>query len=219
MQDPMERLVGVVRWYLSGFYIKPQVTPNYNMTLHMLLIPLTRSAWNSPKPSTTSQCILVLTWFIEQGVKKPYNPLLGEFFRCKWVHDDGSTTHYVAEQVSHHPPVSCMYFSNRKEGFVINGSMHPRSKFLGTSAASIMEGTAYLTILAHDEEYTITFPSVYGRGMLLLAFLGSFPLGILFGTLLMELVGVVHIQCAKTGCKAEIDFKAKVCYSMASSTS
>lgn len=155
MQDPMERLVGVAKWYLSGFYIKPQ------------------------------------------GVKKPYNPLLGEFFRCKWVHDeDGSTTHYVAEQVSHHPPISCMYFSNRKEGFAINGSIHPRSKFLGTSAASIMEGTAVLTILAHEEAYTLTFPSVYARG-------------ILWGTLLMELVGVVHIQCERTGCKAEIDFKAK----------
>jgi hypothetical protein len=154
IQDPLDRLIGVVKWYLSGFYIKPQ------------------------------------------GVKKPYNPLLGEFFRCKWVHGDGSTTHYVAEQVSHHPPISCLYFSNRKEGFVINGSLHPRSKFLGTSVASIMEGTAHLTILPFNEVYTITFPSVYGRG-------------ILFGTLLMELVGVVNIQCQSTGCKAEIDFKAK----------
>lgn len=34
--------------------------------------------------------------------------------------------------------------------------------------------------------------------------------GILFGTLLMELVGLVTIQCVDTNCKAEIDFKAKV---------
>jgi len=32
-----------------------------------------------------------------------------------------STTTYIAEQVSHHPPVSAFYFSNRKAGFVING--------------------------------------------------------------------------------------------------
>jgi len=79
---------------------------------------------------------------------------------------------------------------------VINGSVHPRSKFLGTSAASIMEGTAYLTLLPFDEEYTMTFPTVYGRG-------------ILFGTLLMEMCGLVTIECKKTHCKAEIDFKAK----------
>ena len=149
-----------------------------------------------------------------QGVKKPYNPLLGEYCRSKWVHEDGSTTHYVAEQVSHHPPVSCFYFSNRKEGFVINGSMHPRSKFLGTSVASIMEGTAIITILPFNEEYTISFPSVYGRGIVIyicmfLVFM-SYYSGILFGTLLMELVGVVNIQCPSTGCKAELDFKAKV---------
>lgn len=154
MQDPVERMVGVVRWYLSGFYIKPQ------------------------------------------GVKKPYNPLLGEFFRCKWPMGDNSTTYYIAEQVSHHPPISSFYATNRKEGFIVNGTMQPRSKFLGTSVASIMDGTAIVTILPFGEEYTITFPSVYGRG-------------ILFGTLLMELVGMVNIQCAQTGCKAEIDFKAK----------
>jgi hypothetical protein len=154
MQDPLERMVGIVKWYLSGFYIKPQ------------------------------------------GVKKPYNPILGETFRCKWNHDDNTTSYYLAEQVSHHPPISCLYISNRKAGFVINGSLHPRSKFLGTSAASIMEGTAYVNILPFNEQYSITFPSVYARG-------------ILFGTLLMELCGLVQINCKQTKCKAEIDFKAK----------
>jgi len=153
INDPVGRILGVVKWYLSGFYIKPQ------------------------------------------GVKKPYNPILGEFYRCKWKHPE-SSTFYVAEQVSHHPPVSCLFVSNRKDGFLINCSIHPRSKFLGTSAASILEGTAYLTILPFDEEYSITFPSAYVRG-------------ILFGTLLMEMCGVVCIQCLKTKCKAEIEFKAK----------
>lgn len=48
---------GVVKWYLSGFYKKPQ------------------------------------------GLKKPYNPLLGETFRCYWQHPNGSRTFYLAEQV------------------------------------------------------------------------------------------------------------------------
>lgn len=154
IEDPVERLVGIVKWYLSGFYIKPQ------------------------------------------GVKKPYNPILGEFFRCKWTHEDGTTTHYVAEQTSHHPPVSSFYICNRKAGFVINGNLAPRSKFLGSSVASYLEGTASLTLLQTGEVYTINFPSAYGRG-------------ILFGTLLMELCGEVYITCHKTHCKAEIEFKGK----------
>lgn len=37
------------------------------------------------------------------------------------------------------------------------------------------------------------------------------PTGILFGTLLMELCGDVSITCNATQCKAEIEFKGKVC--------
>lgn len=48
---------GVVKFYLSGFYKKPQ------------------------------------------GLKKPYNPLLGETYRCYWQHPNGSRTFYLAEQV------------------------------------------------------------------------------------------------------------------------
>lgn len=55
--DAFTRMKGVVKWYLSGFYKKPQ------------------------------------------GLKKPYNPLLGETFRCYWQHGNGSRTFYIAEQV------------------------------------------------------------------------------------------------------------------------
>ena len=48
-----------------------------------------------------------------------------------------------------------------------------------------------------DEEYEITFPSAHAKGFL-------------FGTLIMELVGPVHIICRKTGYSAEIEFKVKM---------
>ena len=98
-------------------------------------------------------------------MKKPYNPILGEFFRTRWNQEDGTTTHYVAEQTSHHPPISSLYISNRKAGFMINGSIFPRSKFFRFSVASFLDGTAILTLLDSGEVYTITFPTVYGRGM------------------------------------------------------
>lgn len=38
-----------------------------------------------------------------QGIKKPYNPILGETFRCCWFHPQtNSHTFYIAEQAS--PP-------------------------------------------------------------------------------------------------------------------
>ncbi|XP_029335919.1 oxysterol-binding protein-related protein 5 isoform X2 [Mus caroli] len=81
---------------------------------------------------------LVLRWYLSgfykkpKGIKKPYNPILGETFRCRWLHPQtNSHTFYIAEQVSHHPPVSAFYVSNRKDGFCMSGSITAKSKFYG----------------------------------------------------------------------------------------
>lgn len=44
---------------------------------------------------------------------KPLNPFLGEIFLGEWQ-DDVGTTNLVAEQVSHHPPVTvCNVWNDR----------------------------------------------------------------------------------------------------------
>lgn len=49
----------------------------------------------------------VVRWYVSgfyktpKGVKKPYNPILGETFRCYWKNPStGSKTYYIAEQVT-----------------------------------------------------------------------------------------------------------------------
>lgn len=74
---------------------------------------------SSVPPSSTSAHSL-------QGVKKPYNPIIGETFAAAWRHEDGSISQYVAEQVLHRPPVTALYFENRQRGIVINGQVHTR---------------------------------------------------------------------------------------------
>ncbi|KAF4792418.1 Oxysterol-binding protein-related protein 8 [Turdus rufiventris] len=112
----------------------------------------------------------VVKWYLSgfykkpKGLKKPYNPILGEFFRCMWIHPrTNSKTFYIAEQVSHHPPISAFYVSNRKDGFCLSGNILAKSKFYG----------------------------------------------ILYGTMTLELGGVVNITCEKTGYSAMIEFKLK----------
>lgn len=40
-----------------------------------------------------------------QGLKKPYNPIIGETFRCLWIHArTNSKTFYIAEQVKQQRP-------------------------------------------------------------------------------------------------------------------
>lgn len=132
-----------------------------------------------------------------KGLKKPYNPILGEVFRSYWHNPKtDSKTFYIAEQVSHHPPITSFYVSNRKEGFCIYGTIVARSKFYGNSVSAIMDGTAKLILLNRGEEYVITLPYANCKG-------------ILIGKLTMELGGKVSIECAKTGYSAEIEFKLK----------
>ncbi|XP_014468771.1 PREDICTED: oxysterol-binding protein-related protein 8 isoform X4 [Dinoponera quadriceps] len=152
--DAFTRMKTVVKWYLSGFYKKPQ------------------------------------------GLKKPYNPLLGETFRCYWQHPNGSRTFYLAEQLSHHPPISGFYVTNRQDGFTISATIIAKSKFYGNSTSAVLDGVAILTMLPRGEDYTMTIPYAHCKGLLM-------------GTLSMELGGKVNIICEKTGYHSELEFKLK----------
>ncbi|XP_011347678.1 oxysterol-binding protein-related protein 8 isoform X2 [Ooceraea biroi] len=152
--DAFTRMKAVVKWYLSGFYKKPQ------------------------------------------GLKKPYNPLLGETFRCYWQHSNGSRTFYLAEQLSHHPPISGFYVTNRQDGFTISATIIAKSKFYGNSTSAVLDGVAVLTMLPRGEDYTMTIPYAHCKG-------------ILMGTLTMELGGKVTIICEKTGYHTDLEFKLK----------
>ncbi|KAK3704129.1 hypothetical protein QZH41_019029, partial [Actinostola sp. cb2023] len=178
----------------------------------------------------------VARWYLSgfykkpKGLKKPYNPIIGELFRCYWKNTSGSKTYFVAEQVSHHPPVSAFYVSNRTDGYVINGSILAKSKFYDSkwrlvllqlqlqlyifyptdlvntkTIISLSVGNSTSAIL--DGTATLTLLK-YGEEYLM-----TMPYahckGILIGTLTFELGGTVTINCEKTGYRAEIEFKLK----------
>lgn len=48
--------------------------------------------------------------------KKPYNPILGEQFKCTL-----GDVKCVCEQVCHHPPISAFYLEDEKAGVSLNG--------------------------------------------------------------------------------------------------
>ncbi|KAE8148317.1 hypothetical protein BDV25DRAFT_158518 [Aspergillus avenaceus] len=160
VDDPLERFVSVVKFYLSGWHIKPP------------------------------------------GVKKPLNPILGETFTCHWDYPDGTRGYYIAEQTSHHPPKSSYFFMAPEHHIRIDGTLKPRSKFLGNSAASMMEGIAILRILNRGEDkekgerYIVTQPNMYARG-------------ILFGKMKYELGDHSYVRCPEHNLVADIEFKTK----------
>ncbi|QKX62845.1 uncharacterized protein TRUGW13939_10010 [Talaromyces rugulosus] len=160
IDDPLERFVSVIKFYLSGWHIKPP------------------------------------------GVKKPLNPILGETFNCYWDYQDGTRGYYISEQTSHHPPKSSYFFMAPEHHIRIDGTLKPRSKFLGNSAASLMEGTAILRFLnrgtdpTKGERYILTQPNMYARG-------------ILFGKMKYELGDHSFVRCPENHLVADLEFKTK----------
>ncbi|XP_066967249.1 oxysterol-binding protein-related protein 8 isoform X26 [Macrobrachium rosenbergii] len=144
----------------------------------------------------------IVRWYLSgfykkpKGLKKPYNPILGETFRCYWRHPNGSRTFYVAEQVSHHPPMSALYVTNRQEGFSVTATVLAKSKFYGNSTSAILDGNVLLALLPRGEDYVMNMPYAHCKG-------------ILMGTLTMELGGKVNIECEKTGYRTELEFKLR----------
>lgn len=145
-------------------------------------------------------------------MKKPLNPILGEVFTCYWDYEDGTQGYYIAEQTSHHPPKSSYFFMAPEHNIRIDGTLKPRSKFLGNSAASMMEGIAVMRFLNTKERLYvvpvspvmcfvnlcsfITQPNIYSRG-------------ILFGKMKYELGDQSFVKCPESHLIAEIDFKTK----------
>ncbi|KAL8196002.1 hypothetical protein R6Q57_025002 [Mikania cordata] len=76
--------------------------------------------------------VYTASWFISvyyalQRTWKPFNPILGETYEM--VNHCGIT--FIAEQVSHHPPISAAHAEN--EHFVYDMTSKVKTKFLGNS--------------------------------------------------------------------------------------
>ncbi|KAF2074805.1 hypothetical protein CYY_003908 [Polysphondylium violaceum] len=135
-------------------------------------------------------------WIQQREAKNPFNPVIGEVHTCKWVHKDGSTTQYIAEQISHHPPSSAFCFHNKDQGVVFHSYLSPSSKFSGNSFESSMDGKLVYEFPNLDEEYIAEAPKIVVRGVVV-------------GSLSTEVTGSTTLNCKKTGYYAEIEFKGK----------
>ncbi|ELP93853.1 oxysterol-binding protein, putative [Entamoeba invadens IP1] len=143
---------------------------------------------------------LITLWYLTgfsnamKLVRKPYNPILGEVFRCMWADPKTSAkTFYVSEQVSHHPPISSFYLTNPQDGWSSSGTVSFSVSFYGVSAWANLNGTQKIKLLKYDEEYTWVFPPTKASGF----FIGPF---------IMEMGGNVQIKSNKTPFWADLNF-------------
>ncbi|KAL7713636.1 Oxysterol binding protein [Entamoeba marina] len=151
---------------------------------------------------------LLTLWYVSGFAKamkltrKPYNPILGEVFRCMWENENGSRTYYIAEQVSHHPPITALHLCNREDGWSVSGTVKFGVSFYGLSAWAHLYGVQKVKLSKYDEEYLWTFPPTKASGF----FVGPF---------MMEMGGVVTIKSEKNPYWTELDFKVQGMFSSA----
>jgi len=134
---------------------------------------------------------------------KPYNPLLGEIFVGKWpaASEEESSVYFLAEQVSHHPPVSAFYAESPSAGVFYIGSLATISgiecKYLVWPDVMTVEnrGKATVVIVRHDEHFSFTFPSAEACDIL-----GSKPW--------LQLAGQTTLT-ASTGARAVFTFSGE----------
>ncbi|CAH1398097.1 unnamed protein product [Nezara viridula] len=180
----------------------------------------------SDLPTEKERMVQVVQWYLcsyhagrkSSVAKKPYNPILGEVFQCFWdipgIDIDSGETEpvkdgpvpwcnpsqltFVAEQVSHHPPISAFYAEHYDKQISFNAHVWTKSKFLGLSIGVHNVGCGVINVIKYDEQYIVTFPNGYGRSILTVPWI--------------ELGGSVSITCEKTGYRATIEFLTKPFY-------
>ncbi|XP_053554023.1 oxysterol-binding protein-related protein 11 isoform X2 [Bombina bombina] len=187
--NPEERMIRFVEYYLTSFHegrkgalAKKPYNPIIGESFHC--------SWRVPKNALyddkTNETL--------PSMEEEYTPQEG----IDNKNEDFYTVRFVAEQVSHHPPVSGFYAECPERRMCVNTHVWTKSKFMGMSIGVTMIGEGVLYLLEHGEEYTFSLPCAYARSILTVPW--------------VELGGKVNVNCSKSGYSAAITFHTKPFY-------
>ncbi|GFH19810.1 uncharacterized protein HaLaN_16828, partial [Haematococcus lacustris] len=118
---------------------------------------------------------------------KPFNPILGETFQV----EVGNGVQYLAEQVSHHPPVCAAHAENKHFKYDLVSA--PTTKFLGNSLEVYPYGRTRITLRSTGEVYTLVPPNAMVHN-------------IVIGRTWVDAFGPLYIGCASTGAQCVLEF-------------
>jgi len=132
----------------------------------------------------------------EQG-KKPFNPVIGEVFKCS-VQELDSKTNLISEQLSHHPPTMALFLWNTEKGFSCTLNNTSKTQFWGSHVTASFDHLTDIFLQPFNEHYiTNQIPS---------AVFGTFRWS-------MEFKGNLVLKCPSSGYAAEIQFHPKSMFS------
>lgn len=134
----------------------------------------------------------------EEGAKKPLNAFLGELFLAEVGDSSDPTqiTRVVAEQVSHHPPVTAAYIYNEAAGIRTDAYFSQKTTYALSYGMRVEQvGHASLHLDKWDEDYVVTLPTMTVKN-------------ILSGSPYPELSGTCYVV-STSGFTSKIDFSGK----------
>jgi len=163
----------------------------------------------------------VLKWFISTlksqytsrsetmgSEKKPLNPVLGELFYGSWPDKNGrGATELTVEQVSHHPPITAYYITNKSKGLTLQGHSAQKTSFSTGSIFVKQVGHAILTVrvpTGPPQQFLINFPKLRIDGLW-------------YGSPYTELTETSYIQ-ASSGWTSTLEYRGKGYFSGKSHT-
>eukprot|EP01130_Rhizamoeba_saxonica_P005751 TRINITY_DN2281_c0_g1_i1.p1 TRINITY_DN2281_c0_g1~~TRINITY_DN2281_c0_g1_i1.p1 ORF type:complete len:376 (-),score=104.95 TRINITY_DN2281_c0_g1_i1:109-1236(-) len=128
--------------------------------------------------------------------KKPFNPVIGET-HMSFVHNGGDNyTEFIAEQVSHHPPVTAFVVRNRTEEVELESNVSFKVTFGKNCANVVTAGPA--TIRTRSDTYIMdqVVPNMVIRN-------------VVWGKKYIMWEGKVSIRCPESGYSVNIAVKEK----------
>lgn len=123
---------------------------------------------------------------------KPFNPLLYETYEINYEQEDGSYVKTLAQQVSHHPPITAVF--SESDNFIYNGSVNPKIKFWGRSIEVQPDGQCSIYLKRHKETYIFKSVSCSVHN-------------IIVGKLWFEHRGPLDVKCVESNIQANLVFK------------
>jgi len=188
----------LTRISMPSEFLNPFSVLEFVSLRYLTRFPILLEANNHSEPHY--RMLHVIRWFLSSLIdakmyKKPYNPVVCETHSC-YIETSGSTTQFIGEQVSHHPPVSAMHIHNEDSGVSLQGTISFGVKFWLNSVTVNTSGYVSVNMAKHgDEEYIFqkALPDLHLKN-------------VVFGTRRMRWQSSIEIFCAKTNCEAEISF-------------
>eukprot|EP00249_Psilotum_nudum_P032506 c48108_g1_i1 orf=406-1542(-) len=202
-QNLLSLVLDLVRSMRPGSDLtKFQLPARFNMPKSQLQV-YGESVYSSPQDllsrcakalSPLDRFVNVVAWHISTTRpaplgQAPLNPILGETH-----HVSNGDLNVILEQVSHHPPITCLYATNTVENIEMLWWQSASPWFYGGSVEATIHGLRILLLPQHGEKYEMTSPK------LLLRFFPSLGTG---------WVGDTTITCPQSCLQATISFKTK----------